>query len=697
MKISRNLLLPAALSMTLPAFAVEYEFAIKYDPDAVDTSGWKCKYCEYDEGYSGELDVGLGWVSEDSFKFGEYNGLNEEGGYFIGNARLLYRNEEDGRYYDLHAHDIGLDTRSLSIEGGLQGHYDVFLHYDELPHYISDSARTPFTGTGPGWVTAPVTAEMDALEASLREVDLETERKRFGIGGRLMQEGKNWGQRWEYKVSLRREDRDGARRTSGAFLFNSAQLVRPVDYETDEVDVSVAYNSRKFQAQLAYYGSFFYNDDKALVWDNPYTPTNGGDSGQLALPPDNEFHQVMASAGYQFSDRTRATADIAVGRMEQDEDFLPATVNAALGPVPLPRASLDGEVDTLTANLRLSSALSDTLRLNASYSYNERDNDTPQADYTRVLTDSFVSATTRTNLPYSYTRDTFKLGADYRLPKGSRLRAGYEYDAYNRDFQEVDKTEENSLWAKLKWRIDYKTHLSFKYTYAERDGDGYEPVPEISGPQNPLLRKYNMADRTRNLIGVNASLSPTERVSLGAGVDYIDDDYENSDLGLTDSRELNLSADASLVLNEKTIMSLYLNRENIESSQKGFSIAEWSADNDDTVNTAGIGIRYQAIEDKLDIGADYMRSRSSGEIKVSGSDSDFPDLETERDTFKLYATYRIKEDISLHAAYWYEHYDSDDWYLDGVEPDTISNVLSLGEDSPSYNVNALGLSVRYNF
>ncbi|MDH3871797.1 MAG: MtrB/PioB family outer membrane beta-barrel protein, partial [Gammaproteobacteria bacterium] len=155
--------------------------------------------------------------------------------------------------------------------------------------------------------------------------------------------------------------------------------------------------------------------------------------------------------------------------------------------------------------------------------------------------------------------------------------------------------------------------------------------------------------------------------------------------------------DASLVLNEKTIMSLYLNRENIESSQKGFSIAEWSADNDDTVNTAGIGIRYQAIEDKLDIGADYMRSRSSGEIKVSGSDSDFPDLETERDTFKLYATYRIKEDISLHAAYWYEHYDSDDWYLDGVEPDTISNVLSLGEDSPSYNVNALGLSVRYNF
>jgi predicted porin len=124
-------------------------------------------------------------------------------------------------------------------------------------------------------------------------------------------------------------------------------------------------------------------------------------------------------------------------------------------------------------------------------------------------------------------------------------------------------------------------------------------------------------------------------------------------------------------------------------------VVNWSAKNDDTITTAGIGIKYQPIEDKLDIGADYTRSHSRGEISVSGSE--FPDLDTERDTLKLYATYRIKEDMSLHAAYWYEHYDSDDWALDGVDPDTVGNVLSLGEASPSYNVNALGLSVRYSF
>ena len=705
MKASRCLFLLAAVSMSLPAYAVEYEFAIKYDPDAVDTSRWECDYCEYTQGYSGDLDIGVGAVSEDSFKFGEYNGLNEDGAHLIGDVRVLYRNEEDARYYDLHGHDLGLDTRTMYVRGGLQGHYDVFLTYDELPHLISDSAETPFRGIGtdtlslpPGWVTSGTTAGMSALAAGLRGVELETQRKRLGLGGRLLQ-GPRWGPHWEYEISFHREDRDGARRTSGAFFTNAAQLILPVDYETDEVDASITYTSRKLQVQFAYYGSFFSNADEALTWENPFTPlVAGADSGQLALPPDNQFHQGMVSIGYQFSDRTRATGDIAFGRMEQDERFLPATLNSALGSVSLPRASLDGEVDTLTANFRLSSTVTDKLRLNASYGYNDRENQTPQAAYNWVSTDTFLNPVTATNLPYSFTRNTVKLGADYRILKGSKLSAGYEYDAYKRDFQEVDKTEENSLWGKLKWRIDYKTQFNFKYTHSNRDASSYSAVPEIDPPQNPLLRKYNMADRNRDMVGVSASMSPTEMVSFSAGLDYINDDYDNSDVGLVDAREVNLSADVSLMLSEKTSMSLYLNRAEIESRQKGsssFSTANWSAKNDDAITTAGIGIKHQVIEEKLDVGADYTRSYSSGDISVSGSQ--FPELNTELDTVKLYATYNLKEDMSLHAAYWYEHYDSDDWALDGVDPATIANVLSLGEASPSYEVNAVGLSLRYKF
>jgi predicted porin len=92
-------------------------------------------------------------------------------------------------------------------------------------------------------------------------------------------------------------------------------------------------------------------------------------------------------------------------------------------------------------------------------------------------------------------------------------------------------------------------------------------------------------------------------------------------------------------------------------------------------------------------------SHSKGEVSVDNGTSapDFPDLKTDLNTLKLYADYRLKENITVHTAYWYERYDSKDWMLDGVEPDTIPNVISFGEDSPEYHVHAVMMSLRYRF
>ena len=116
------------------------------DAPAVDTSKWVCKYCPFEEGMQRERRARRGYVSDDSFKFGEYTGLNEEGGFLVGNATARYRNK-DGTWLDLSATDLGLDSRSLSIEGGKQGGYKLWLGYKELPHFITDTAISPFTGT----------------------------------------------------------------------------------------------------------------------------------------------------------------------------------------------------------------------------------------------------------------------------------------------------------------------------------------------------------------------------------------------------------------------------------------------------------------------------------------------------------------------------------------------------------------------
>ena len=75
----------------------------------------------------------------------------------------------------------------------------------------------------------------------------------------------------------------------------------------------------------------------------------------------------------------------------------------------------------------------------------------------------------------------------------------------------------------------------------------------------------------------------------------------------------------------------------------------------------------------------------------------FPTATTALDSLKLYATYRLKDNLSVTGSYWYEHYEAQDWRLDGVLPATIPNVLTFGEQPPHYRVNVFRVALRYRF
>jgi MtrB/PioB family decaheme-associated outer membrane protein len=699
MKTSNQLLLLSALSALSAAAAAADSAGGAAQPD---TSQWKCESCKFEQGVSGTLDLGAGRVSDKSSKFGEYNGLNRKGGFLIGDASARSRNE-DGTYWNLDASNLGLKSRSVDVEGGQQGKYKLLLKYDELPHFTSDTAQTPFVGNGsaslslPAGFPAATTAAMPLI-GTLQQVDLGTQRRRLGLGA-------SWTPvtDWEYAVNFRHETKDGTKRTSGAFFTNSAQLVEPVDYVTDQLDASAAYNGARWQAKLAYYGSTFRNNNDALNFQNAFTflpGFPGAGAGQLALPPDNQFHQITASGGYQISDRTRASADIGFGRMTQNDGFLASTQNATLAVPALPGSSLNGRATTLDANLKLTSAVTDRLRLNAAYVHNERENQTPQALYPMVSTDMFLGAP-RTNLPYGFMLDKFKVSADYKVWASTKVLIGVDSESRKRTFQEVDRSREDTVWGKITSRVD-KFDLSFKLAHGERRNSGYQVVPGIAPPENPLLRKYNMASRTRETAALRADVAVAENVNLGFGVDTSKDDYLDSAIGLLNGRDINVNGDLSVILTQDTSLHFFANHQEIKSMQAGsqtFSAPDWSAENKDRINFYGLGVKHVVIKDKLDIGADYSASRSKGDISVTTGalNPSFPSLSTTLDSLKLYATYRLKENISLQASYWFERYDTKNWMLDGVGPSTIPNVLTLGEQAPRYSVNVIRLALRYKF
>jgi MtrB/PioB family decaheme-associated outer membrane protein len=705
MKTPRCLIMVLTL-LGLPAIAGAADTDTAGSEAAADTSGWECKFCAFETGSSGYVDAGIGYLSQDSFKFGEYTGLTDKGAYFVGDALYGYR-DKNGHYLDLDARNLGLESRSLDLQGGKQGKYELFLNYQELPHFISDSAMTPFIGSGSdnltlpsAWNPAPTTGGMTDLPGSLQQEDLKTKREIFGLGARFFP-----GSRWQTTIKGRHETKEGTRAIAGSFFFNSSQFVQPIDYVTDELDVSATYSGQRLQARFAYYGSMFSNSDNSLTWQNPYDAPPNTDAGQLALPPDNSFNQLLASVGYQVNKKTRLTADLAVGRGEQNDDFLPYTINTTLpGVQPLPRSSLDGKVETINATIKLNSTLTERWQFNAAYKYNDRNNQTPQATYNWVVTDTALSGVPATNLPYSFTTNTLNLSGDYRLKKNAKASVGFDYNTTERTFQEVDETRDSTLWGKISAMAQENVNVVLQTAYADRSISNYTEVPGFAPgtfPQNPLMRIYNMADRQRLSTGLQVIATPRETVSLGAGFQFASNNYDRTEIGLLNSMEWSANLDASVQVSKKTNVHFFLNHQQISSDQAGAETVafpagpNWLASENDTFNTGGVGVKHRFEKRKIDFGADYVLAASTGEITVS--DQPFPDLTTTLNSLKVYASYDFKKHLSLNGAIWWEKYSSDDFQLDGVTPSTISNVLTLGETSPSYDLYFLSLSVRYKF
>jgi MtrB/PioB family decaheme-associated outer membrane protein len=384
--------------------------------------------------------------------------------------------------------------------------------------------------------------------------------------------------------------------------------------------------------------------------------------------------------------------------MTQDADFLAATLNPNLA-VTLPAASLDGRADTFNADVRVTATPIDRLHLTASYARDVRDNATSSRSYPAVSTDMFLGATPRTNQPFSFFEDRYRFSAEYRAPANLRFSAGADENDVERTLQEVVRTRETTVWGQVGAQLFDRLSLSAKYAHAERNRSTYGVATWVDPPENPLLRKFYLAKRRRDSGGLRADLALGQRVSIGLNADLADDEYTETTLGLLDGRSLNVGADVSVTLTERTRMHAFGQGERTRSHQAGsqlFAQPDWWARIEDDVDVAGLGIKHSALKGKLELGADYTWSRSHTDISVDpGTVSPgFPEARTALDTLRLQAAWRVQKKLSIVGNYWYEHYDSRDWRYDDLLPATVPNLLLFGDQPPRYDVHVVGLAAR---
>ena len=672
----------------------------------VDTSQWKCESCPFPKGTTGSVDVGVGDVTDDSQKFGDYTGLNKKGGFLVlgGNAS---RRGDDGYYADLTAEDLGLDNRRLYGRAGREGLYSLRIGYQEIPRHLTEGAHTPFLGSGGNALTLPAgfpaadTPSMP-LSTTLAPIDIGFKYKRLQLGGTVL-----GGRDWSGYLDFRHDERDGTRPTSGSFFSTASQFAAPVNEKTDQGELGLAYSTRRAQATVSYTFSTFHNDNSSVTWSNPFFPVvAGANTGQLALAPDNQFQQLRGTAGYDITPTIRLSVDGAYGRLTQDDSFLPATLNASLAPsVPaLPSSNLGGRVDTYNGSVKLTAAPLAGLRLTGLYEYDRRDNKTPVQTFPIVTTDMFVQPGTRTNTPFGYTINRGKLLGDYAaasLPWHLRFSGAAEYEHRSRSYQERVTTNEWTVWGRAQAQPVEAMAVSLKLAHGSRDGSTYGTATWFY-PENPMLRKFNLADRERDSAELRFDYTFNEKVAVGVTADYANDDYNHSPVGLTSARTANLAAELAVAFSERTRGRAFWQTQQIKSQQNGsqsFGAPDWSGREKDTFDMLGVGLKHVAIPEKFDIGADLTLTRGRSEMNVNNGPGapSFPRNSADMDSVSVYGLYKLKDNVSIAGSYAYEHYNSTDWRLDGVTPSTVPNLLAFGNTSPHYSVSVLRVALRYKF
>ena len=686
-------MLVAPLALLAPAAAMAQ----------VDTSDWQCESCPFDEGYRAEISAGATSVSDDAARFGNYTGYDEEGTY--GNLDGHGRYSGDGYRLDYWMEDLGLDSRAFELSVSSEGLFGVDLGYRELPFRRFDTSSTIFSQASgdtlvlpAGWVRGGTTGDMTALDSSLRQTTIGTDRSIVDVGG-------FWNPRNDIHVfaDFRRQTREGIDITSAGTYTQAAFLPRWIDFETDQVDAGVRYQTDRVSLTLAWYGSFFTNSNPSLTWETPFLASPDTSNLRIAREPDNDYSQISLSGKYRLdAGNTILAFLVASGRGEQNEPLLPYTINPGITAPALPVTTLDGQVDTINYSFTVTSRPIDRLRVKFGYRYDERDNKTPISDWSRVIVDAFNSGQIEQNVPYSYDRMHTTTSAEYALRDNLRLSAGYDYRETNRDFQEVAEQTTNAGWGQVRWQPFAWLDLRAKGGQEARGVDRYDESVAVSLGQNPLLRKYNLAYRLRNFGELTASISPLEApVSFSTSVLFADDEYEDSLLGLNGSEEFRATADVSWSISDAAIVYLVYGRDTIDAHQTGsesFSYWDWSAFHEDRFDHIGFGMNWRPTDGKFALRLDFNRAAGETSIafdSLSGGPGQLPDLESTLDSIHVEASYSFSDRLEGTFSLRSERFELEDWAL--VSPTTLPTVLTMGAEPYDYDVYAAGIGIRYSF
>jgi MtrB/PioB family decaheme-associated outer membrane protein len=477
--------------------------------------------------------------------------------------------------------------------------------------------------------------------------------------------------------------RDGQQPWGASFAFNNAiELPLPIDQRTNDLTLGASWTNDRGMFRVGWDGSWFNNNIKSLVWDNPirltdfnnglagsagpfdpsgYSNGNGPAQGRQAMAPNNMMNVVSATGLYKLPRRTTLNGTLQLTSQTQDEALIPFTINPVInspavfavfpGIAQLPRSTAEAEARGINALLNFNSRPYRRVNFAVRYRYNERDVQTPEFDAREYVRFDAVPEEIEEGLSHQFdnSRHIFDANVSFTPSSWGTLRVGYGHEAVERRGRGFSEVGENIL------RVSFDTFASryvtarASFDLARRRGEGFvdaesgndeEDVILGPGGTQPTLRYYDEADRDRQRGSLMLTIMPRDTVDffvqIAAGKDeYLPDDSVQVSrpgelFGLHESSVSSVNVGVNFHPTDVVALGASYGRETYGSFQVSRNAnpppdpswfdpnRDWDLDNDDKINNFNVYLDLTRAVRNTDIRFGYDFSDSKNSFVHGG-------------------------------------------------------------------------------
>lgn len=650
-------------------------------------------------------------------KFEEYKDL--PAGFALDQALLKYIPADSFGTYQISGRKLFDKDQSAWLWANHPGLFDFQVRYDNILHTISTDARSLGSmNSQTGYYTIPTTLGTNGLP-------IRPDSFAWRAAPYLAPVRTQWSpvkmslaftpaKAFDTKIDFTHIDKRGEKPMGMAFggsSNDSREILEPINQTVQDVRVMQSYSSEYFHIIGSYDYNKFDNAFTSVSSENPQsvydTPAAGAAVGRTALAPSNIARSGSLTGLVNLPFKSRIVATYTRSDFEQNQNFIPTTTNAfIIGQLaPLPETSAHGEARTVVTNFNVTSHPIPNLSLAARVRNFDYSNNTPSVVFAKstALNDrSVIAAETTEVRPFSKANADFS--ASYQIWQGLHASIGYATEKWTRDIEvrNVGVTNEKTPRYSLDYTGLWWLSLHASYAKGQKRFDGVY-VPATTS-ENPDARIFDVADRDREKVNVQASLTPFDQFTFTGSWELRHDLYPNSAFGTQSEVSAMVGGDiewtptkfvsltAGYTKDVLTNFGHFRYRTGSVDSLLKNPTWDWLTHNNDQQVTPYAAINATLIPDVLDGGATWSVADGQFQLKAmnpvqpakgtaaqiaSATAFDFPVVTQKMTPVSLFVRYAYNPEWSVTLRYQMEKYEQSDYRVQNPpSPNPIAGAIS---------------------